>query len=371
LIVDDEQNILDSFRRQLGRTFRLHTAAGGEPGIDACRAEGPFSVIVSDMQMPGMNGVQFFERVRTICPDASRIMLTGNADQRTAVDAVNSGHIFRFLNKPCAIDQLRDAIREGVEQYRIIQAEKELLSKTLVGSIRILSDVLALVNPVAFGRSNRNRARVKAISEKLGIQNSWEIEIAAMLGQVGCVAVPNDVLERAFHGQTLEDSEQQLLDQHPQIGAKLVANIPRLHGVSEIIRLQNMRFDVVTVDASANDEDIRSAQILGVITAIDMLESCHTPTHLAAAILKADAGRFDPEVIEAVIHVLKLDVPNDVVETTVRTLRDGMILMTDIETTDGRLLVSRGQIVSDTLRARLLLHQRRSAIREPILVRMS
>jgi response regulator RpfG family c-di-GMP phosphodiesterase len=371
LLVDDEQNVLDGFRRQLGRTFRLQTAIGGESALTACKTGGPFCVIVSDMQMPGMNGVEFFERVRTVAPDTSRIMLTGNADQRTAVEAVNSGRIFRFLNKPCSIENLGEAIRAGIEQYRLIQAEKELLSKTLVGSIRILSDVLALVNPAAFGRSNRIRSRVKAIGDMMGLRNIWEIEIAAMLGQVGCVAIPPDLLERAVQGESLDESEKQLFDQHPQVGAKLVANIPRLQGVSEIIRLQSTRFDSVQEPNDLRSEDRLAAQILGVITALDSLESSNIQTNVAVSLLQNDVGRFDPAVLETIVNSLDLDVPRDVVEVAVRTLRDGMILMTEITTTDGRLLVGRGQVVTDSMRARLIMHQRRASIREPILVRMN
>jgi response regulator RpfG family c-di-GMP phosphodiesterase len=219
--------------------------------------------------------------------------------------------------------------------------------------------------------SNRIRARVKAIGDIMGLRNTWEIEIAAMLGQVGCVAIPPDLLDRAVQGDSLDDSEKRLLDQHPQVGSKLVANIPRLQGVSDIIRLQNTRFDAIDEHNELRPEVCLAAQILGVFTALDGLESSNIQTNLAVSILQNDVGRFNPAVLEAIVNSLDLDVPRDVIEVAVRTLRDGMILMTDIMTTDGRLLVGRGQIVTDSMRARLIMHQKRSSIHEPILVRMN
>ncbi|MDH3748454.1 MAG: response regulator [Gammaproteobacteria bacterium] len=101
LFVDDEPNVLQSIRRSLRKQFDLDTAEGGEEALRMLKANGTYAVIVSDMRMPGMNGVELLSQARKDSPDTVRMMLTGNADQQTAVDAVNHGDIFRFLNKPC------------------------------------------------------------------------------------------------------------------------------------------------------------------------------------------------------------------------------------------------------------------------------
>ena len=88
LFVDDEPNVLQSMERQLRKRFSLRTAEGGEEALRILKEEGPFAVIVSDMRMPGMDGVQLLSRTKEIYPDTVRLMLTGNADQDTAVDAV-------------------------------------------------------------------------------------------------------------------------------------------------------------------------------------------------------------------------------------------------------------------------------------------
>src|ERR1700730_10145589 len=106
LCVDDEPNVLQAFERQFRKQFELHTAIGPERGLQAVAENGPFSVIVSDLRMPGMNGIEFLTRAKLMAPDTVRVMLTGQADLNATIAAVNQGNIFQFLIKPCPSDTL-------------------------------------------------------------------------------------------------------------------------------------------------------------------------------------------------------------------------------------------------------------------------
>ena len=90
------------------------------------------------MWMPGMDGIKLLARVKNLYPDTVRIMLTGNADQETAIEAVNCGQIFRFLTKPIPPEALTNSLDLAIREYRLITAEKELLSQTLKGSVNVL-----------------------------------------------------------------------------------------------------------------------------------------------------------------------------------------------------------------------------------------
>jgi hypothetical protein len=114
-------------------------------------------VVVSDLQMPGMDGITLLSSLRKVSPDTVRVLLTGHADVDAAIAAVNEGNIFRFLRKPCPPGALLRALEASVEQYRLITAERVLLEQTLRGSLKTLTDILAFVNPVAFGRAIRSR----------------------------------------------------------------------------------------------------------------------------------------------------------------------------------------------------------------------
>ncbi len=181
LCVDDDPNILEGYKRQLRKEFELATAVGPEQGLRMVTEQGPFAVVVSDLQMPGMNGIEFLTQVRTHEPDTVRMLLTGNAELQATIDAINQGQIFRFLTKPCTPEALANALKAGLAQHRLITAERELLEQTLSGSIRVLSEVLALVNPEAFGRSARITRYVESIAENLHVSELWSIKTAAML----------------------------------------------------------------------------------------------------------------------------------------------------------------------------------------------
>lgn len=118
LFVDDELETLHSFRRLLHGRFEIETALGGEEALTSIRNRGPFAVVISDVQMPGMDGIRFLSRVRQVAPNTVRLVLTGHADLDTAVHAVNEGHIFQFLTKPCDEALLTDAIKEAIAYHR-------------------------------------------------------------------------------------------------------------------------------------------------------------------------------------------------------------------------------------------------------------
>ena len=136
LIVDDEPNILAAYKRMLKKTFSIDTAHGSEQGLTKVANSGTFSVVVSDLQMPVMNGLKFLSRVKAINPDCACIILTGKADLRKAIDALNQGNIFRFLTKPCEPHTLIGAINDGIEYNKQSVLEREINKKILNLSIK-------------------------------------------------------------------------------------------------------------------------------------------------------------------------------------------------------------------------------------------
>jgi YesN/AraC family two-component response regulator len=194
LLVDDEQNILDGLKRILRNEFSIEVACGGEIALKMMETAGPFAVVVSDMRMPGMNGVQLLKIIRERTPDVVRLMLTGNSEIQTAISAVNEGSVFRFLAKPCSEEVIKGALNAALAQYDLITAEKEILEKTLRGSVKVLTDILALVNPAAFSRTSRVLHTMQHLVQQLGLHDIWRYELAAMLSQIGCVALNRCVL---------------------------------------------------------------------------------------------------------------------------------------------------------------------------------
>ena len=243
LFVDDEPNILSSFRRSFYKRFKVVTACGAEEGLQCLKDAGPFAVVISDMRMPGMDGVAFLAAVRAQSPATVRMMLTGNADQETAIKAINEGSIFRFFTKPCPPEVMTAALEDALEQYRLVTAEKELLEKTLAGSVKVLVDVLTLLDPMAFGKVGARRALIDKISKKMTLPRAWEIEMAAMLCELGSISVPPSILSKLRKGYRLTADEQKLIDEAPGVATKLMANIPRMEAVCDLVLYQNRGYD--------------------------------------------------------------------------------------------------------------------------------
>src|SRR4029450_13159959 len=179
---------------------------------------GAFGVVVADMRMPGMNGVEFLKQVKTRYPDTVRLMLTGDLDQATAIEALTHGSIFRFMTKPCRPKTLFATLDASVRQYHLITAERELLEETLGGCIRLLTDVMSMTDARLHTRCSTLREMTHNVTRAMRLRNAWEIDAAAMLARIGSIAIPPAVLVRARIGRTLTGAEKDMLDRIPDIG---------------------------------------------------------------------------------------------------------------------------------------------------------
>ena len=370
LFVDDEPNVLEAYQRSLRKEFEIETATGGADGLIALASQGPYAVIITDMRMPGMDGVEFLARAKEKSPDSIRIMLTGNADQQTAIDAINEGAIFRFLTKPCPPTVLAHAIRAGLRQYQLVTAEKELLNKTLSGSIHILTDLLSLVNPTAFGRASRVRRLVKQITTILKVENAWQVEIAAMLSQVGCITIPEETLWRVYSGHSLNSEEVKMVQAHPQIGHDLIQHIPRLEGVAEIIAYQEKLFNGggVPYDNRRGYEIPLGARILKLALDYDKLAESRLDSYQALEEIRERHNWYDPEIIPALELALKNEVRYELKLVRIDELTPDMLLAEDIKSVKGMLLLTKGQEVTRSLCMRLKNFRDGGAIVEPLQV---
>jgi len=370
LCVDDDSNILEGYKRQLRKEFELDTAVGPEQGLRMVTEQGPFAVVVSDLQMPGMNGVEFLAQVRTHEPDTVRMLLTGNAELQAAIEAINQGQIFRFLTKPCTPEALANALKAGLAQHRLITAERELLEQTLSGSIRVLCEVLALVNPEAFGRSSRITRYVESIAANLHVSELWSIKTAAMLSQIGCVILPESLLKKVYRGEVLTGEESQLFNQHPFVAYDLIAKIPRMKRVAEIIKFQDKYYDGYGVPGDTQQEKTipMEASILKVALDFDALESAGKSKAEAFGEMKQRKGWYDPTVIDAMKAAFAKEIQYEIQMAVVADLREGMILAEGIQSSQHMLLASKGQQVTQSMVMKLQNFSKTGGVREPFSV---
>lgn len=369
LLVDDESAVLEAYQRLLRHDFQLETAVGGVKAVTAVESKGPYAVIVSDMRMPGMDGIQLLVKIKELAPDTVRIMLTGNTDVETAVHAVNEGNIFRFLTKPCTKETLGKTLTAGLLQHRLVNAERELLEKTLRGTIDILTQVLSLVNPAAFGRALRARRYMARIVQKMALKNPWQLEVAAMMSQLGCVTMDSQTLDAVYDGRTLSPDEQKLYDAHPLVGRELLANIPRLEPIAWMIARQNGTQSAEGDAADLGTPDIRQGvEILQVTLAFDeFLRKGLSKTEAAHSLMQR-YRRLDPRVFQALVEVEQQMEEIKVRPCSIEKLTVGMVLNEDMRTKDGQLLATRGQEVTVPLQLKLKNFHLKGAIASKISV---
>jgi response regulator RpfG family c-di-GMP phosphodiesterase len=374
LFVDDEANVLEGYQRNLRKRFPIDTATSGEAALELMSSKGPYAVVVADMQMPVMNGVDFLLQAQRRAPDSVRLMLTGNADQQTAVDAVNRGHVYQFLNKPCPPEMLALALANAVRQYQLVTAERELLEKTLNGSINVLTGILASAEPASFGRGERLRDYMRAFAKSLNMTHTWELELAAMLSQIGYVTVPPKVLEKKRLGQKLTPAEQNVLTRIPGLGSSLLSNIPRLESVAKIVLYANKNFDGsgFPSDAVAADEIPIGSRVLKVLTDVAELEEKGFTKEKALELMQLQAGLYDPQVLDTTFACFDIYLSRSTsAEVSIKAigLKDlciGHTLSSNIETADGVLIVCAGTRISQMALEKLRNFQELQGIKEPI-----
>jgi FixJ family two-component response regulator len=369
LFVDDEPAFLTGYELMLRPHFDMDTAVGGERGLAAVRDHGPYAVVVSDMRMPGMSGAQFLARVRQIAPSAIRMILTGNADINAAMDAVNEGNIFRFMAKPCPQDVLVKAINSGLAQNRLITAEKELLENTLMGSIKVLTDVLGAVNPEAFGKSVRITRCVRHLVAKFHIPSSWYFETAAMLSQLGCIMLDPELIQAAYVDTHLSAESRLRFEAHPNVARDLLANIRRLEPVAWMISQQLMREspqDAPPVPELPGSILVIGAKMLRVAVAFDNLRMRGVSNEEAVIRLKY-RSEFDRDLVDALVDMKSDESKMELRKVPISMLTVGMILQQNVRNHDGLLVVAKGQEVTRPLLIRLEHFSDRRLIENEIL----
>ncbi|MCW2742996.1 MAG: two-component system response regulator [Blastococcus sp.] len=351
LLVDDEVAILDGLRRQLRKKFAVHTASSGAEALRLLQTQ-PVAVVVSDMRMPQMDGATFLSRVRGLYPDVVRILLTGQTDTQAAITAVNEGQIYRFLTKPCPPEVLIEEIGSAVELNRLVTVEKELLGTTLRRTVEALIATLSLAQPAAFGRAVRVTRTVTELAEALQIEETWDLEVTAMLSHLGAITLPPTVLAKMDTGRPLTEEEQEMVSRVPATSRDLVATIPRLEAVAEAIGCHRARYDGknLGVGAPHGDDLPLAARLLRLASDFDTGMSQRPSVQATISALRADAGAYDPRLLAALeaCHEVQ-DSGGPPREVDVNDLEPGMVVFDDVYTSDGVLLVSRGTEVTEPL----------------------
>lgn len=359
LCVDDEPLVLEGLQLTLRQHFNVTVCTSGDAALEILARRDDFAAVLSDLRMPGMSGHELLARARVLRPLVTRMLLTGHADLPGAMRAINDGFVFRFLNKPCPPRELLAATRASVEQHMVARAEHELLETTLRGAVGALSQALALAAPEVAGRASRAQQLGLAVARRLGLGAPWPLDVALQLYHLGLLSVPPQTVQRALAGEALTPRECSMLERAPALTLTLLEQIPRLEHVRELL------------EACASPPGPAAPEEQQVLWSAIELQRLDATGHAVDQSLFALQPRLSPRVHEALCaEADPRKLTTRAARLPVRLLKPGMVLLEDVSTESGGLLMSRGFQLTEVLVERLHNVHESQRVREPIHVRL-
>lgn len=409
LIVDDEEEMLATLQEQLDwEGYSVVMVTSADAALD-CLVKQTFSVIISDQQMPGMSGLEFFAKAKTLRPNAVRVLITGILSLDTVIGAVNEGEIFRFLAKPWLRPELLATVNNAVQRYLLLEhnqalqldtaqlnqkletanaelqakinelvASKNELNKALIAqktnfeqSLELCHRIISTFYPL-LGRNAktavdicRKLAETKYFSE----QEKHVLVASAWLHDIGLIGCDRELLHKLYtRPGYLTREEQAVIRSHPLYGQTLASFVDQLNEVGATIRAHHERFDGAGYpDGLAGETIPWTARCLAVVA---FFVECGLARAEAVEAILADSGKaFDPEAVRLFFKVTQYaELPRKVREIMIDELTPGMLLAKGIFSPNGLLLVPEGQELSPAAIARIKNYNLLASVTHRLLV---
>jgi response regulator RpfG family c-di-GMP phosphodiesterase len=402
LVVDDEEIVLVALRETLRRDgYEVVTTDNAVKALELLR-EQPFSVILTDQQMPMLTGLEFLAQAKQIQPESTRILITAVLNLNTVIDAINKGEIYRFVVKPWLREELLATVKNAVQRYELVcrnavlqaatlaaneklakvnetleaqirrvEEQKRALEQNLQRSVELCLQTMQTFYPLLGSQARRVHSICQAMARDLHLphEQAQALEIAAWLHDIGLVGVPRSLIKRWLDApDSLSEPERSLLQHHPVLGQELAAFVHDLGAVGLTIRGHHEHFDGGGYpDHLAGDSIPWLARLLAV--AVGFSECRHADTDAVEAVKRGVGTAFDPEAVRVFLRVLpQAAVPRKQREMLLSELQPGMVLATSVHTASGMLLIPEGQRLSAAYIDKLRNHDRVNPIRQSLLV---
>jgi len=345
LFVDDEETVLSGFQVTLGRSFEITVSSSVTEALEIFKEQGPFAVLVSDFQMPVMNGAEFLQKIRELDKEVVTMLLTGAANFENVSETVHRGQIFRLLGKPCPAEKMKEHIEAALRQYELIRAEKDMLEQTLNGAIRAMTSILAASKPLFFGRAQRVKDVAFKLADLLSVDDPWRLELAATFSYLGHVGLPDNIQEDVYKQNDLPSEVEEIMAGFPLFISGLLGGIPRLDDIPEIIKFMGADYNAKEVDKSGTR---KLASILRFSQQYDHYASEGRSNSKIREILSSSQEKFIPGIIGAFTQAFNISVDGDYVDMVdPKLLVEGMEINQDLRLPDKTLIAPKGTLVEE------------------------
>jgi putative two-component system response regulator len=313
--------------------YQVRSFPRGRLAIAAAGTEAP-DLILLDIDMPEMNGYEVCGHLKsnTRTSGIPVIFLSALNSVEDKIKAFQAGGV-DYISKAFQFDELEARVETHVKLRRAQQAEHDLLEKTLEGAVRTLWELLQLSSPSLAIRSRAVRDIMEWVCREVGVPDRWQCEIAATLCLIGCIALPDEVVEKAYFGQPLTADDERIFKSHPEGAARLLSNIPQMEVVAEII-LGQIDPDAPFVTARSR----RGAQMLNLALETDRLIYRGGTARDAARRLRL-TGRFDEQTLNALERYSPVPPDYEIRQLPIHALRPQMVLEQDVCSRDGKIVI--------------------------------
>ncbi|ELP31114.1 response regulator [Rhodopirellula baltica] len=349
LLVDDDYSLLNTLKRNLSFDFEVTTCESGPEALACIKKSDPFSVIMVDMRMPGMEGTEVIQKARLISPNSVYLMLTGNQDLTTAMEAVNEGQVFRFLNKPCQMSDIKAAINAGIKQYDLVTSKEELLKKTFAGAISVLVEIIEYVDDPLVNTDDILKSAEALLAESK-IASDWRIPLTARLMVAGIPLLNLDQRETLAKAAITSDEHRSIVKEVFSISSQLIKQIPRLEPVAEL--LDRMGTTEVTNAKCTNDDD-KIAQVILLSYYQSLLQRRGEAGDVAFSEIEDRFPDLDNQLTEHVRQTNDAQPQSTIESIATSELLTGMTVAEDVRMANGLLLIASGRKLSPPMVTRL------------------
>lgn len=356
LVIDGDPGFLKAAEHALRGLGTLDFACCVEEAITALQCGDPYAVVVTSLSLPEAQASRIFASSRDQNPHSVHVVLVAHESPRCISQAVNQARVFRVLARPFSGAQLRQAVTEAQEEYaritrdhisrELVTRDRDTLQGSLHGSLEAIAAMLSVVHPAAFGRATRLRRMSTLLAERVGLTDSWEIQMAALLSQFGLLSLPAELVDRLIRNLAITAAEKQLLRASTEAALHVMHGIPEMDRVCQILRSVDL---VPSFDALPATEACDAQRILTIVMDFDTFFAEHGSAGEALRVMDSHIGRYHAPWLDALHEIVGSPNAAMIIDVSLADVRPGQIFAADVRSPRDLLLVARGQPVTPPL----------------------